>query len=215
MNQANFPMYRKISPNATLGWGAGSRVVDESGHLMPVFRGQHGLAGHWSETLRASLSFGSARAASLYAEHPNDRRQAAQLPKVFPVYLDIRNPFVECAEDPFMDLSHYAAIFGLAETQRLALKFKDHVCNTNAWEEVSAEFETLEAVIAAGSDRLMELCFEVFPLLDDAEEVARLRALGFDGAIHGGSGETAMEPEYRVFSTDQVRSIWDSSFFGC
>jgi hypothetical protein len=50
----------------------------------------------------------------------------------------------------------------------------------------------------------------VYALLDDPAEVALLRAAGYDGAIHGGSGETAMEAEYRVFSEDQVRSVWDT-----
>lgn len=211
MTAAFSPMQQPIANRLLSGWGASSKVVDERGQLRPVFRGQHGLAEHWAESLCASLSFGSARAASVYAQHPNDYSKTAQYPKVFPVYLDIRNPFLDCEDDPFMDLTHYMGIFGLSETHRLALKFKDHIYNTNAWEDVSEEFDTLEALIRSGSDRLTELCFQVFPLLDDAEEVARLRARGFDGAIHGGSGETAMEPEYRVFSSEQVRSIWDSS----
>jgi hypothetical protein len=55
----------------------------------------------------------------------------------------------------------------------------------------------------------------MYVLLDDADEVARLRAKGFDGAIHGGNGETALEPEYRVFSAQKVRSIWDPCFESC
>ena len=62
----------------------------------------------------------------------------------------------------------------------------------------------------AQPDLLLQLYFEVYALLDDPAEVALLRAAGYDGAIHGGSGETAMEPEYRVFSEDQVRSVWDT-----
>lgn len=194
------------------GWGANSKVVDENGCLLPVFRGQHGTAEHWDETERGSLSFGSADTASIYAEEPNDRRHAVSAPKVFPVYLDLRNPFVDCVDDPFVELSYYANIFGLAETQRLAVKFKDWVHNTNAWEEVSGDCETVEALIAQRPEQLMELCLQLYPILDDAEEVARLRARGFDGAIHAGSGYGSAEaPEYRVFSTEQVRSIWDLS----
>ncbi|MEX3983684.1 hypothetical protein AB4Y45_32400 [Paraburkholderia sp. EG287A] len=215
MNAVISPMQPMSSASAITVWGTSSKVVDQHGRLLPVFRGQHGTAGHCAETLCASLSFGSARAASVYALQPNDHSKTPQHPKVFPVFLDIRNPFVDCESDPFMDLSHYAGIFGLAETHRLALKFKDHIYNTNAWEEVHEEFESLEALIVSGSERLMELCLQVYPLLDDADEVARLCEKGFDGAIHCGSGETAMEPEYRVFSKDQVRSIWDSSFFSC
>ncbi|MFM0627762.1 hypothetical protein [Paraburkholderia xenovorans] len=77
------------------------------------------------------------------------------------------------------------------------------------------DFGTLETLIGRRPDLLTELCFELYALLDDVDEVARLRANSFDGAIHAGSGETAMETEYRVFSTDQVRSIWDPCFDGC
>ncbi|KWA83908.1 hypothetical protein WL29_21315 [Burkholderia ubonensis] len=140
---------------------------------------------------------------------PNDRRMQVQAPKVFPVFLDIRNPFVAAGDDPFMDLSRYAEVFGIAEACRIAVKFKDYVENTNAWEEYQPEYGTVTELAARQPDALLELYFEVYALLDDPAEVARLRAAGFDGAIHGGSGESAMETEYRVFSNDQVRSVWD------
>ncbi|KVP96428.1 hypothetical protein WJ97_11095 [Burkholderia ubonensis] len=195
-------------------WGAGSKVVDEEGHLLPVFRGQHGAHEHWSETRLGSLSFGSAEAASLYAMEPNDRRMDVMAPKVFPVFLDIRNPFIASADDPFMDLSRYAEVFGIEETRRIALKFKDYVEHTNAWEELQPEHGSVDALAERRPELLLELYFEVYALLDDADEVARLRAAGFDGAIHGGSGANAMEAEYRVFSPDQVRSVWDLDLIG-
>lgn len=202
--------YRKIpAPRLGLDWGAASKVVDEAGCLLPVFRGQHGAHEHWSETRLGSLSFGSAEAASVYAMQPNDRRVQVQAPKVFPVFLDIRNPFVAAGDDPFMDLSRYAEVFGIEEACRIAVKFKDYVEHTNAWEDYQPEFGTVPELAARRPDLLLGLYFEVYALLDDADEVARLRAAGFDGAIHGGSGETAMEAEYRVFSDDQVRSVWD------
>ena len=214
MAAATFTMYRKIPVNHGTGWGARSKVVDEHGHLLPVFRGQHGLGEHWDETQLGSLSFGTALAASHYALYPNDSRLTAQAPKVFPVYLNVHNPFIDCPDDPFMDLSHYATVFGFEETCRIAVKFKDYVYHTNAWEEVSetAGVDSVEALIELRPALLGELIIELYALLDDVDEVARLRAKGFDGAIHGGSGETAMEPEYRVFSTDQVCSIWDRRF---
>jgi len=212
MTAAIFPMYRPVD-NIT-GWGGKSKVVDEHGHLLPVFRGQHGLGEKWDETQLGSLSFGTAAAASHYALYPNNSRLTAQAPKVFPVYLNVRNPFINCPDDPFMDLSHYAAVFGFEETCRIAVKFKDYVYHTNAWEEVSesAGVDSVEALIEQRPALLGELIIELYALLDDVDEVARLRTKGFDGAIHGGSGETAMEPEYRVFSTYQVRSVWDRRF---
>lgn len=193
-------------------WGARSKVVDNEGRLLPVFRGQHGALEHCGETLLGSLSFGSRDAANTYALSPNNLKMALWAPKVYPVYLDIQNPFVHTPDDPFMDLSHYAGIFGLEETRRLAAKFEAHITNTNAWEDVSSDFETVEALAGQRPDLLMELCLQLYPLLDDADEVARLKAAGFDGAIHAGSGETMLESEYRVFSPEQVKSIWDPVF---
>lgn len=202
--------YRK--PPADLAWGVDSKVVDADGNLLPVFRGQHGAQDHWSETLLGSLSFGSAAGASAYALSPNVTTMAVQGPKVFPVYLDIRKPFLDCGDDPFMDLTRYTEIFGIEETVRIAVKFKNFVEHTNAWLELSEEhgFDCVVAMAKARPELLLELYFEVYALLDDPEEVTRLRVAGFDGAIYGGSGETALEIEYRVFSDDQVRSVWDT-----
>jgi hypothetical protein len=193
-------------------WGALSKVVDSEGNLLPVFRGQHGASDAWSESFLGSLSFGSVDAASRYAVQPNDRRHTVQAPKVFPVYLNLQNPFLTSESDPFMDLSHYAETFGLAETRRIALKFKENIYNTNAWEEMSSDFSTVEDLSERRPDLLMTMCFELYALLDDETEVERLCRKGFDGAIYGGSGETALETEYRVFSPSQVRSVWDSFF---
>jgi hypothetical protein len=202
--------YRKRA--AALEWGADSKVVDADGQLLPVFRGQHGAQDHWGETLLGSLSFGSAAGASAYALSPNVRTMFVQAPKVFPVYLDIRKPFLDSGDDPFMDLTRYNEIFGIEETVRIAVKFKNYVEHTNAWLELSEEhgFDCAVALATTRPDLLLELYFVVYALLDDPDEVARLRAAGFDGAIYGGSGETAMETEYRVFSEDQIRSVWDT-----
>lgn len=209
MEPTRLSVYRKHAAN--LPWGARSKVVDADGHLIAVFRGQHGAQDHWGETLLGSLSFGSAEGASAYATSPNVTTMVVQAPKVFPVHLNIEKPFVDTPDDPFMDLSFYNELFGLEETRRIAVKFKDYVEHTNAWLETSEEhgFDSVVDMAESRPDLLLALCFEVYALLDDPAEVALLRAAGYDGAIHGGSGETAMEPEYRVFSEDQVRSVWD------
>lgn len=160
-----------------------------------------------------SLSFGSARSASVYAEKPNNRAHTAVAPKVFPVYLDIRKPFLNCPDDPFMDFSHYAEVFGVEQARRLAVKFQDYVVSTDAWYSVADGLDSVEALIAQRPEQLLELCMLLYPLLDDDYEVSVLAAHGFDGAIHAGSGwASAHEPEYRVFSPAQVRSVWDTCF---
>jgi hypothetical protein len=209
--------YSKI-PVRTLpadGWGSNSRVVDAEGYLLPVYRGQHGAADHWEETFLGSLSFGSLAAAEWYALNPNRREMVAQAPKIFPVYLDLRNPFVTSKSDSFLDLSRYAEVFGLEETKRVARKYREYVCSTDAWADTAEAVGGFENMLEAHPDVMLELYFLLYALLDDAEEVALLRGKGFDGAIHGGSGATAMQTEYRVFSSEQVRSVWDSSLAGC
>jgi len=52
---------------------------------------------------------------------------------------------------------------------------------------------------------LMNLYFNAYKFLDDLVEVDRLKAAGYDGAIHIGNGETAGVLEYRVFDLRQVR----------
>jgi hypothetical protein len=186
-------------------------VVDAEGYLLPVYRGQHGAADHWEETFLGSLSFGSLAAAESYALNPNRRDMVAQAPKIFPVYLDLRNPFVLSKTDSFLDLSRYAEVFGLEEAKRVARKYREHVCSTDAWADTAETVGGFENMLEAYPDVMLELYFLLYALLDDAEEVALLRDRGFDGAIHGGSGATAMQTEYRVFSSGQVKSVWDSS----
>lgn len=204
--------FRKIKPQHSAAWGARSKVVDDLGHLLPVFRGEHGNVELWGESKLGSLSFGTATTASLYAMEPNDNRMHVRAPKVFPVFLDISNPFVNDGGDPFLDLSRYAEVFGIAEACRIALKFAKYIEHTNAWEdEFQPEYDTIERLVEQRPDQLLELYFNVYALLDDPDEVARLQAAGFDGAIYGGCGASALETEYRIFSAEQVRSVWDTA----
>lgn len=190
-----------------------NQAVTADGKPIRVYRGQHGDSNDWTESLIGSLSFGSAESASAYALQPNVQSMKALFPKVFPVFLTIKNPFINRSDDPFMDLSYYCELFGMAETIRIALKFKDYVEHTNAWMELSEEsgFDCIEDLIASQPTKLLQLYFELYALLDDPEEVCRLRAAGYDGAIYGGSGITALEAEYRVFSANQVYSVWDKN----
>ncbi|KWU26397.1 hypothetical protein AS149_25755 [Burkholderia cenocepacia] len=179
-----------------------------------MFRGQHGEHDNWAETRLGSLSFGTREAASTYALRPNRRDDTVIAAKVFPVFLDIRNPLVN-QQHAFLDLDQFEDIFGPAQARRVAVKFADYIYGTNPWAEVRDGFESIEQLAASEPKLLREMYFELYPLLDDAEEVAFLRQHGFDGAIYAGSGANAMQPEYRVFSATQVRSIWDTSFVPC
>lgn len=154
------------------------------------------------------MSFGSARAASIYATTPNQRRldSVAQAPRIVPAYLRIKCPLVDSPDDPFIDVARLVEVLGVEQARRIAMKFADHIEETGLWQEDFSGAHPLvrDYIAHADPDELEALYFSVYPLLDDPSEVQLLRAAGFDGAIYGGSGETALEPEYRVFSVDQV-----------
>lgn len=202
-----------------LGWLGESRVLDVDGKPLVVYRGEHGVNAPSSVGLRSrlgSLTFGSAATASTYAKEPNDRLHdhEAHSPVVVPAYLRIERPIVESPDDPFIDVSRLIETLGIDQARRIAFKFRDHIENTGRWQEDFADANPSvgDFIQQAGEDDLSALYFEVYPVLDDPAEVALLRAAGFDGAIHGGSGVSAMEPEYRVFDAHQVLPAIDAGW---
>ena len=204
--------YRKIPAHAldASSWGARSVVVDVDACLLPVYRGQHGYHDHWAESRLGSLSFGTSEAANHYAKHPNRYGDIVVTPKVFPVFLDVKRPLVN-QKHAFLDLVEYHDIFGAEETRRVAVKYQDYIRGTEPWAEVRDRFTSVDELAEKDPALLLEMYFELYALLDDPDEVERLRQRGFDGAVYAGSGATALQPEYRVFSVDQVKSIWDAS----
>lgn len=192
-----------------LSWFEGSRVRDEAGEPLVVYRGEHGVHdGQSFHSRSGSLAFGSASAASLYATNPNQINLDAQAesPVVIPAYLRVRQPLIDTPDDPFIDLATLRAALGEDQARRIALKFSDWIENTGRWQEDFADdHPDVKAMLrAATAEELDGFYFEVYALLDDPVEVALLKAAGFDGAIYGGSGANALEPEYRIFSTEQA-----------
>ncbi len=193
-------------------WFGDSKVVDTDGKPLVVYRGEHGISDEQIQSRRGSISFGNKEAADLYAKNPNDRGDKAAAPRVIPAYLRIENPIVNDSSDPFIDLATIERALGRDEAVRIARKFAGDIVHTNNWEEGFAEqYDSVGSMLDAEPDRVGELYFDVFRLLDDASEVAKLKAAGFDGAIHGGNGETALETEYRVFDRSQIKSAIGNS----
>lgn len=189
-------------------WFDGSVVVDETGAPLVVYRGQHG-ANDNIETKLGSLSFGSKEAADTYAMDPNDTGMTAEAPKVYPVYLRIKNPLmIDRHGDPFIDLSTIEKALGREEAVRVAEKFSGSITNTDNWYDILEQTGAISVrdFVTKFPERVGELYFEAYEYLDDAEEVAKLKAAGYDGAIHGGSGETAGDTEYKVFDRLQIKS---------
>lgn len=193
-------------------WFGSSVARDECGLPLVVYRGEHGSPDYIFQSKIGSMSFGSVEAANIYATHPNDLSMIAIAPRVLPVYLKIENPIINSPDDPFIDLSILDRKLGFSEATRIALKFADHIMNTDCWNEISGEtgMHSIDELVARAPDRLLELYFNAYILLDDIDEVEKLRKCGFDGAIHMGNGETFDQVEYKVFSLDQVRSVYES-----
>lgn len=203
-------------PAIELDLSFGGLLLADDGSPLVVYRGEHGdtkeesRAGLFQSRL-GSISFGSAEAASLYAEDPNNRNDHPVAPRVYPVHLQITNPIIHNMDDPFIDLSTLESALGRDHALRIACKFNHAIQNTNFWEEMAAELGvvSVEEVAQDHPERLLEAYFDVFYLLDDPDEVRILQEHGFDGAIHMGNGDTSEDLEYRIFDESQAISVFD------
>lgn len=134
------------------------------------------------------------------ATQPNLRDDCVIAPRVLPTYLAIRNPVVSRLDDPFVDLSVLADILGNEYAKQIALKFDEHVYDTAIWmEEFCNLYESLAELLTAKPEALNWLYVPAYPIFDCHFVVRALRSRGYDGAIHCGTGETAGEPEYKLF----------------
>jgi hypothetical protein len=111
----------KIAKALADSWFGKSRVVDEAGKPLVVYRGEHGAVPESGfQTRLPSLSFGDANAANTYAMSPNYHLDTVQAPRVTPGHLKIENPIIENRDDPFVDLSHLESKLGADEARRIA-----------------------------------------------------------------------------------------------
>jgi hypothetical protein len=200
-----------------LSWFAGSRVADECGRPLVVYRGEHGplaagIEGKWSkegfgifQARLAALSFGSAGAAKLHALKPNNRDDFPVAPRLYSAYLSIQNPVMNRPDDPFVELDDVVKALGKEVARDIAIQFSEHITNTCNWfDSIGMKFETFENYLNSSVFNLSDIYFDACALFDDAQYTSIFRNAGFDGAIHGGCGETFGEAEYKVFGTKQV-----------
>ena len=159
-----------------------------------------------------SLSFGSLSAATVYAKEPNDRtrdRMAAD-PRVRGYTLNIKKPFVNLKDDPFIDLAEVRRKLGPAAVRRIVqdTELSNRIMNTNNWEENFAqEFDSPAEVAEKAPERVDQLYLDLYSVLDDARLVQMMRKKGFDGAIHQGMALNFDEIEYRVFDPAQATRL--------
>lgn len=182
---------------------------DDKGLPIRVFRGEHGSidpARSGLQTLIGSLSFGTARAASHYAQKPNDDRLTPQASRVYPAYLVIKNPIINDPHEAFMEFSHLQSKIGLNLAAEFFLKNAHWIEHTDNWANIASNggFSNVKEFHENCPDRMSELYTQLWPLLDDPAFIKILKEKGFDGAIYQGSGDTSDEAEYRVFDPSSV-----------
>ena len=194
-------------------WFGKSRVIDDLGRPLVVFRGEYG--GHettaddfWApfQSRLGSLTFSSLEAATLYAIDTGEPDEEKIAPRVLPAFLRIENPIFEIYDHPYVDLKDLAAGLGEVEARRIAVKFSGHIQATNNWSEsYSGKFASVADLLLIEPGELNNLYFLAFHYLDDPREVEKLMLSGFDGAIHLGFGDID-DMEYKIFSASQAWS---------
>ncbi|MGY3582200.1 hypothetical protein ACVIGB_000875 [Bradyrhizobium sp. USDA 4341] len=191
-----------------LAWFGNSGVVDSSGAPLLVFRGEHGRReGNAFQSRLGSISFADLDSAAIYARQPNDRTEIARDPRVMPAYLRIERPFMLEPDDPYLELSTIIDALGRAEAIRVAVKFEAWIRRTDNWDHIQdgvGRDISVADFIDRYPRRLTKIYFMAYPFLDDPVETAKLRAAGFDGAVHAGSAVTAGRPEYKIFAPESI-----------
>lgn len=198
----------KEESSAFWNWFDGSVVIDLHGRPVVAYRGEYGAPDSVPvlSTRLGSLSFGDRETALGYAHHPNKPGDVPTHPRVHAAYLAIGNPVVNHPDDPFIELTTLEAVLGRNNAERIAKKLATWIMQTSPWVNGEIRAKSVDEFLDTHPDGLARLYVQAFPLFDDPEEVAHMRAYGFDGAIHGGAGLNAGGVEYRVFDAD---SVWE------
>lgn len=192
-------------------WFGNSKAVNADGTPLVVYRGEHGEGEKGSvQSREASISFGSKSAAQEYSRSPNNRSDVAKNPRVIAANLKIERPFLNAPEDPFVEMSAIQSALGKDEAVKIAKRFSDVIERTDNWQNNFAEkYASVADLLSKRPDAINDLYLQAYPVLADHDVVKKLKAAGFDGAIHGGSGQTAGAPEYKVFDRSQINIVGD------
>lgn len=191
-----------------------TKAVDENGEPLLLYRGEYGpVDGNPGgfQSKRGSYSFGDTRIASIYAVSGTGRLSCSAedaAPRIFPVYLDIRNPVVNWA-DLFIEYPQLLEAVGAEWAIKLLIRHEYHVYNTNNWvERIDPDglYGDVATLVKMAPHLVEDLYLDIYPVLDDADFVEIAKSRGFDGAIYNGTGQNLLTREYRIF--DQAQAIF-------
>lgn len=192
---------------------------DEDGEPLIRFRGEHGeVTGTIFQSRLPIISFADHNTALEYATSPNNNLDVIHSPRIHAGYLVLQFPVIK-TDDPFIDLATLIDLFGFEETKKFALRNTSQIENTNAWEEILAEFEVeeddddgfdsekeiryVEDFIEQYPHRMGELCLLAYIAFDDEDISRMVIEAGFDGAIHGPFGIADEGYEHKIFDERQ------------
>ena len=204
-------------------WFENSKVTDQSGRPLLVHRGEHGPIDHagvqsqedakWGpfQSRLGALTFGSSRAAKHYALQPNQQDELPIAPRIFSSYLSTKNPVMNRPNDPFVELVEVVLAVGENVTMKIVIEMKYIIEHTNRWcDELEPKYGNFGEYINSVFFQFEDIYFNAYNLFDSAEYVDIFRRAGFDGVIHGGSGDTFGEAEYKVFSASQALNLFST-----
>lgn len=157
--------------------------------------------------------FSKIEVANRYAEPAENLKAGPEdTPRIYPVRLSMRKPFVNQPNSAYLELSDVAARLGLLEAMRIARKFAQWIEATDQWKERINRvgyYRNVDHYLKCKDGELSKLYFQAYPFFADTEEVGMLIERGYDGAVHAGNGYGSEGfPEYCVFNTTQIRSIF-------
>lgn len=78
---------------------------------------------------------------------------------------------------------------------------------TSPWMSGEIRASSVDEYLDANPNGLACLYLQAYPIFDDFDEVARMKAAGFDGAVYGGMGANAGETEFRLFDPASARKV--------
>jgi hypothetical protein len=177
------------------------------------YRGEisHPDTNHLRSRTRA-FYFSVVDVANRYADPAlNPKAGSEDTARIYPVRLSMRKPFVNQPNGAYLELSDVAARLGLLEAMRIALKFEQWIVATDQWQErinADGRYQSVDHYLRTDGE-LSALYFQAYPFFADTEEVGKLIERNYDGAVHAGNGcGSEGFPEYCVFNTTQIRSIF-------
>ncbi|UUA75114.1 SNF2-related protein [Cellvibrio sp. QJXJ] len=178
-----------------------------------AYRGEHGAAVEGSpfHSRHYAISFSNEDVARQYALSPNNLLDLVEEPRLIQARISIKNPVMNDNEDPFIDFQHIASILGADRAKEIALSLQPQIEETNNFEELINEYapslSSLDELLEAHPVLLDKLYVDAHHVFDNDTWVLWFKDAGYDGLVHGGNGDSALQAEYKIFDESQAEIL--------